>query len=218
MEWLGWIFSAPLVAWLGKEVWSNVTHTKIMKKQAESEHLYFKKRLIFEQKHEVYREIYKRLKHMVGSMNDFQFFDDRVMKINHDAVNYHILTLEGDDTYVDTANFIDQYNYDESIRLKINLNHYFNLIESKYLEFSNYVSEQNYILTKEENEIVSKIINCRKEIYDYIKQSRSILDDDSDHKVDRVREYFAKPYVEKFEKIDCLTYDFSDTIRAEMFL
>lgn len=218
MEWVGWVLTLPLTGWLIKEIWSNVTQTRFMRRQYENEHQYFKKRLIYEQKNEIYKELYKRLKHMVGVMNDFQFFDERVMSKNQDAVNHHVLSVKVNDETFDSAKFVDEYNNIERVRLEVNLNYYFVLLNDKYLGFKNYVSEQNYILTQEENNVIYEIDNCYSKLYRYIEECLYNFKEDVRDPVIETEKHFGISYSERFKELDELTYKFAHTIRKEMFL
>lgn len=216
MGWLG--ANVTLTGWLIKEIWSNVTQTRFMRRQYENEHQYFKKRLIYEQKNEIYKELYKRLKHMVGVMNDFQFFDERVMLKNQDAMNHHVLSVKVNDETFDSAKFVDEYNNIERVRLEVNLNYYFVLLNDKYLGFKNYVSEQNYILTQEENNVIYEIDNCYSKLYRYIEECLYNFKEDVRDPVIETEKHFGISYSERFKELDELTYKFAHTIRKEMFL
>lgn len=219
MEWFEWAFILPILGWLGREIWSNVSQTNFMRKQSKNEHQYFKKRLIFEQKNGIYKELNLKLKKMVGVMNDFRSLDSEISKIhddvieeyarNNDLFHYEIY----DDVY-------EHYEKDEEFRVEVNLNMRSNRMNQLHLEFSNYVSEQNYILTKDENEILFKINMVEIELSNYISHWKKIWKKEVSYseRKEEILTLFGDEYNNKFKDLEELMYEFMEIIRREMFM
>lgn len=218
MEWAGWLFSLPIMGWLFKEVWTNIAQTKFMKKQTENEHLYFKKRLIFEQKNEVYKELNQKIKKMVGSFNGYQ-------NVKEIMESYYVETFN---QYVEDHNFTDEENYISAsktyqtpmYRTEINLNYRNAQTKKLHFEFSNCVSLQNYILTKRENEILFEMNINAVEMMKYINQWRDVWNEDLSYseRKDKILEVFGDEYYNKFLRLEHLMYEFMEEIRKEMFM
>lgn len=219
MELFEWAFIVPILGWLAREIWSNISQNKFMRKQSENEHLYFKKRLIFEQKHEIYKELNIKLKKMIGIMNDFQFFDSTILRIYEEAVEGY--ARNNDLFHIETYNDLyEHYEKDEEFRAEINLNHRSNLASQFCFDFSNYVSEQNYILTKDENEILFKINGLEIELLNYISDWQKKWEKDMTYseRKEELLTLFGDEYTKKFKVLEELMYDFMEIIRKEMFM
>lgn len=219
MEWAGWFLTLPLTGWLIKEIWTNISQTRFMRKQTENEHLYFKKRLIFEQKNEIYKELNLKVKIMVGAMNDLQFFENKILRIYDEAIEEY---AKNNDLYHYEI-YNDVYNHyvtDEEFRAEVNLNHRSNLARQFHFDFSNYVSEQNYILTKEENEILFKINSLETDLLNYISDWVKIWEKDMSYseRKEELLTLFGDEYTKKFKVLEELMYDFMEIIRKEMFM
>lgn len=219
MEWLGWIFSLPLVGWLVKETWTNITHTKMMKKQSENEHTYFKKRLVFETKSSIYKELNQKIKKMIGSLNDYR--DIEKIMTSYYPKKFEQYVNDNGYTKINLYSAAENnYKYDEEVRAEINLNYHFRSMEKLQFDFSNYVSLQNYILTEKENEILLELNNSALEMIRYIEGWKEIWEKEVvfNERKNEIIDMFKVDYNNKFSNIEKLMYEFMEEIRKEMFM
>ncbi|WP_271397831.1 hypothetical protein [Salinicoccus roseus] len=158
MEWLGWIFSIPVIGWLIREIIGNISKTKFIKMQLSVEHDYYKKRLLFDNKFEFYKDVYAKMRKFHGGLAAFEHksINRTLLAVQNDAITKQkdYLSVAGSKEN-DLNRFVKDYNSCEIIRIAPNYDMTIQKIEDTRKDLNNYVSIYKFMFSEEEALITS---------------------------------------------------------------
>lgn len=221
MEFFDWAFIVTIIGWVIREVWASVSRDTTIKKQANIEHEYYRKRLIFEHKHEFYKDVYHKLREYQGAL---VAFDRSRIKRTLTTVQ-----LDAKENYIDylkeegkNENFIKKFEelYSSNLLYRVDANYDMTMqkIEDSRSNLQNFLSVNKFMLNEEEDEIIRSFYKLSEQMEIFISKSEPILEDT--HPVQRYQKlvnHFNNLYNEAFKLSDILVDDFEKCIRKSIF-
>lgn len=229
MEWSDWAFIVPIVAWLSREIWGNISKNKLIEKQANTEHEYYKKKFIFEQKNEFYKEMFRLLRYSQGSVyaftNEALYNSLRTTQI--ESIDRAIRTNKNDEDF-DANIFTKEYLNNEYERIIPNFDNIAQKVLDSTKELNNFAAINKYMLTEEEGEIYEKYylklveLKLHVDVLNKSIESKALekkLETELEKRdlYEDFKKHFDKRYAEKVAELEMYINEFEKQIRKSFF-
>lgn len=206
-------------AWLAKELWSGYTKEKFLRKQASIEHDYFRKRLLYETKNDIYKKVYFNLKLVQGT---FYTFESK--NFDYNFKGYQQKALDNYKQYSTSSkvkieeNILD-YTKNDIHRFKINYDLSMQSIIDALRDYNNYLSEIEYMLDKKELKILMTFKNYSNNLKEEVQESQKHFEIKDKYKsYNSLKCEFQEEYEKKCSKLDEIIEEFNEIIKRNLFL
>lgn len=222
IEWAGWLFTLPLTGWLIKEVWTNISQNRFMKKQAGIEHDYYQKRLLFENKHDFYKEVYQRLRKYQGGLVAFELslIQRTLTTYQLDAKEHFIeFLIDAGKNESDIEYFEKLYATSEISRVDANYDMTMQKIEDGRNNLNNFLSVNKFMLSEKEDKVIRNFSELGLGMERFIEKSEAILREEHPiQKYQKLVNHFNGTYTEACIELNNLVDDFEEIIRNTLFI
>lgn len=207
------------VTWFGKELYSNYSKGKLINKQANIEHDYFRKRLQYEAKYEVYKDIYQKAKILQGT---FYTFDAKKFNYNFTGYQEKALThyaMYSSDTEIKKDKMKRLYESDKDSRYILNFSLSLQEIRDAKKEFNNVVSANDLLYDEVETKKLLEIERYTNILIKNIEKKGEYIDlENPSNNYYDFRNQFNQKYNDLSKKLDKMINDYKNIAKDKLFM